>query len=278
MSDPLSVAGSAVGIISLGIQVCNGLLIYADAIRGRSQDLTDHMDQVRSLLALFKSLNLTIARLESLNPDNAKSLLDHLQQAEDKLRSLQELLTEVGVPPLTTADFKGKMKETYRAAVYPIKKSKLEGARQTVQALLGSLSAAIQTAGLDLEISQSHVLQEIRSAAITTDSKSVELKSAVEASFSKFDSLEDTFQQGFSDINDHLVSTQQDFHGFSTHTTTQLDTINAANTEGLENTRVIIKMMSDMSIQLKQSSSPASSGAAQSLSVVWHSHYFSSKY
>lgn len=51
MSDPLSVAGSAVGIISLGIQVCNGLLVYADAIRGRSQDLNvqDHLDQVRPL-------------------------------------------------------------------------------------------------------------------------------------------------------------------------------------------------------------------------------------
>ncbi|KAF4966220.1 hypothetical protein FSARC_6105 [Fusarium sarcochroum] len=267
MSDPLSVAGSAVGIISLGIQVCNGLLIYADAIRGRSQDLADHMDQVRSLLALFKSLNLTITRLESLNSENAKSLLDHLQQAESKLKGLQELLTEVGIPPSTTADFKGKMKEKYRAAVYPIKKSKLEGARQTVQALLGSLTAAIQTAGLDLEISQSHALQEIHSTAIATNSNTIELKAAVETNSSQLESLEHTSQQGFFDINNHLVSAQQDFHGFSKHMTTQLDTINAVNTQGLENTQVIIKMISDMSIQLKQSSSPASSGAAQSLSV-----------
>ncbi|KAM0248594.1 hypothetical protein ACHAP5_003320 [Fusarium lateritium] len=148
MADPLSVAGSAVGIISLGIQICNGLLVYADAIYGRSQDLSDYLDQVRLLLALFKSLKLTIAKLETLNPEHAKILFDHLKQAEDKLRGLQELLDEIGVSPPATTDIKGKMKESFRVAIYPIKKSKLEGARQTVQALIGTLTTAMQTIGL----------------------------------------------------------------------------------------------------------------------------------
>ncbi|KAM0343483.1 hypothetical protein ACHAPU_008514 [Fusarium lateritium] len=148
MADPLSLAGSAVGIISLSIQVCNGLIVYADAIRGRSQDLSDHLDQVQPLLALFKSLELTTTRLETLNPEHAKILHDNMSQTERKLKSLRELLNDVGISPSATTDIKGKMKETFRVAIYPVKKSKLEGARQTVQALLGSLTATIQAVGL----------------------------------------------------------------------------------------------------------------------------------
>lgn len=148
MSDPLSVAGSAVGIISLGIQVCQGLIQYAGAIRGRQQDVNDGMGEVRSLLAVFKSLEQTITRIETDSPENAKSLLEHLLQAEVKLRSLGDALTEVGIPVNISSTIKGKMKETYRAAIYPMKRSKLEAARQNVQSILGILTAALQTVDL----------------------------------------------------------------------------------------------------------------------------------
>jgi hypothetical protein len=148
MSDPLSVAGSAVGIISLGIQVCQGLIQYADAIRGRQKDVDDGMDEVRSLLAVFKSLEQTIARIETDSPENARPLLEHLRQAELKLRSLEEVLTEVGIAVNTSSTIKGKMKETYRAAIYPMKRSKLEGARQNVQSILGILTTTLQTVDL----------------------------------------------------------------------------------------------------------------------------------
>ncbi|KAJ4183972.1 hypothetical protein NW755_009513 [Fusarium falciforme] len=148
MSDPLSVAGSAVGIISLGIQVCQGLIQYADAIRGRQQDVNDGMDEVRSLLVVFKSLEQTIGRIETDSPENAKSLLEHLRQAEAKLQSLEEVLTELDIPANTSSAIKGKMKETYRAATYPINKRKLEGTRQDVRSILGILTTALQTVDL----------------------------------------------------------------------------------------------------------------------------------
>lgn len=148
MSDPLSVAGSAVGIISLGIQVCQGLIQYVDAIRGQQRDVDDCMDEVRLLLAVFKSLEQTITRIEIDSPENAKSLLEHLRQAEAKLGSLEEVLTEVGIPVNTSSSIKGKVKETYRAAIYPMKKSKLEGARRNVQSILSILTTALQTVDL----------------------------------------------------------------------------------------------------------------------------------
>ncbi|KAF4998327.1 hypothetical protein FGRMN_3207 [Fusarium graminum] len=252
MADPLSMSGSAVGIISLGIQVCNGLLVYADAIRGRSQDLSDHLDQVQPLLALFKSLELTITRLETLNPENAKILRDTMSQTEGKLESLQELLNEVGISPSATNGIKGKMKETFRVAIYPIKKSKLEGARQTVQALLSSLTATIQTVGLDLEISQNHILNEVHTTANVIKSNSVEMKAEVATGSDKLDGVET-----------RLISVQQDFCDFSKQADGQLGSISADTKEGLENTRAILGLINDLSLQLKQTSLTNTSRTSQ---------------
>ncbi|KAF5670215.1 hypothetical protein FHETE_4587 [Fusarium heterosporum] len=252
MADPLSLAGSAVGIISLGIQVCNGLLVYADAIRGRSQDLSDHLDQVQPLLALFKSLELTATRLETLNPENAKILRDNMSQTEGKLKSLQVLLDDVGISPSATTDIKGKMKETFRVVVYPIKKSKLKGARQTVQALLSSLTATIQTVGLDLEISQNHILNEAHKTVAVIKSNSIEMKAEMATSYNKV-----------ADVEGRLISVQQDLCGFSKKADGELGFISADTKEGLENTRAILGLMNNLSLQLKQTSSNAS-GTSQS--------------
>lgn len=39
MSDPLSVPGSAVGIISLGLSLCNAIVRYARNAQGQSDDM-----------------------------------------------------------------------------------------------------------------------------------------------------------------------------------------------------------------------------------------------
>ncbi|KAJ4321203.1 hypothetical protein N0V84_005450 [Fusarium piperis] len=150
MGDPLSVAANAIGIISFGIRVCKGLIDYSEAIRGRHQDVDDGINEVQSLLAVFESLDRTITRLETESPENAKSLLKHLRPAEGKLQCLEKVLAEVGVPIDAPNSAKGKMKEAYRAAIYPMKKSKLDGARQNIQSLLGILTLALQTVNLPM--------------------------------------------------------------------------------------------------------------------------------
>ena len=45
----MEVAGSAVGIASLGIQVCQGLLTYYDAWRAYDQDITSTYNAITDL-------------------------------------------------------------------------------------------------------------------------------------------------------------------------------------------------------------------------------------
>ncbi|KAI8686621.1 hypothetical protein NCS56_00322400 [Fusarium sp. Ph1] len=251
MGDPLSVAGSAVGIISLGIQVCQGLVQYADAVRGQQRDVDDGMDEDRSLLTVFKSLEQTIARIETDSPENAKPLLEHLRQAEAKLRSLEEVLTEVGIPVNTSSSIKGKMKETYRVAIYPMKKSKLEGARQSVQSLLGILTTALQRADLDLGISQADALKTLQSI---TNSSASELKAAVEANSTQLDSIQATSRREFSDISNSLISTKAEVQAFSARSASQLDSVSSDIRESLANTQLLVEMIRDLSLQINAAS------------------------
>ncbi|KAM0420773.1 hypothetical protein ACHAPT_011434 [Fusarium lateritium] len=259
MSDPLSVAGSAAGIISLGIQVCKGLAEYADAVRGRQQDVGDGMDEVRSLLAVFKSLEQTITRIETDSPKNARSLLEHLRQAEGKLQSLEEVLIEVGIPVNASSSIKGKMKETYRAAIYPMKKSKLEGARKNVQSVLSILTTALQTVDLDLGVSQADALKVLQS---TISSDASELKAGIEASSRQLVSLEATSQREFSALSNSLVSARAEIRELSSCSTSQFDSLGSDVKDGLENIHLLVRMTRDLSLQINAAST--TSGRAES--------------
>lgn len=60
MSDPLSVAGTAVGIASLGIQVCQGLIKYLQAVNDRNEEIRDAVRDVKQVLSLLDNLNNTL--------------------------------------------------------------------------------------------------------------------------------------------------------------------------------------------------------------------------
>ena len=63
MADPISVTGTAVGVASLGIQVCQGLLQYYTSWKGYKQDITTTYECIenfeRTLLLLGRAIDQT---------------------------------------------------------------------------------------------------------------------------------------------------------------------------------------------------------------------------
>jgi ABC-type transporter Mla subunit MlaD len=84
-----------------------------------------------------------------------------------------------------------------------------------------------------------------------------ELKAATETNLSKLDN-----------IGHHLVSVQQDLRDFSKQANGQLDTINIGTNEGLENTRAILGLLSDLSLHIKQTSVSHSARTKESCDIV----------
>lgn len=56
MSDPFSVTGSAVGVVSLGLTVCQGLVKYYAAYKGQDEEVDQAVEKVSRLMDLLEVL------------------------------------------------------------------------------------------------------------------------------------------------------------------------------------------------------------------------------
>jgi ABC-type transporter Mla subunit MlaD len=84
-----------------------------------------------------------------------------------------------------------------------------------------------------------------------------ELKAATQINSTKLDN-----------IGHNLVSAQQDLRDFSKQANGQLETINISTQEGLENTRAILGLLNDLSLQNKQTSVSHSTRTKESYDIV----------
>ncbi|KAE8366887.1 hypothetical protein BDV27DRAFT_155518 [Aspergillus caelatus] len=74
MSDPLSVAGGAVGIISLGIQLCKEIISYTAAWRSHDEDILAVGIKAEELQTVLKALREFVADIRLTDPAVARDL------------------------------------------------------------------------------------------------------------------------------------------------------------------------------------------------------------
>ena len=142
MAEALGVAGSAVGVISLGIQVCQGLLAYYDSWKGCHQDIADTLRSVASL-------DKTLKYLREIVEDQIKPGESIEQQIGDIVAQcaagIQALEGELGKFKKYTesADIRAKFNSHLRRLQYPFKEDTLAKLRQSVQDVRDSLVPAL---------------------------------------------------------------------------------------------------------------------------------------
>ena len=144
MSDPLSVAGTAVGITSLGIQVCQGLIQYLRAVRGRKEDIGHGIRDIEQVVSLLYSLNSLLPKMNT-ETDTAP-LRSCLNNCYGRLEALQEVLGELD-------DAKHSSKVTraanaMRSVTYPFQQEKLTAIRQSLRSVLDDLNLIISIISL----------------------------------------------------------------------------------------------------------------------------------
>ncbi|KAF5012011.1 hypothetical protein FDECE_1906 [Fusarium decemcellulare] len=148
MSDPLSVAGTAVGIASLGIQVCQGLVSYLQSLEGRNQEIREGLREVQTLVSISYSLNEILPKIDEKRPETI-ALRRCLKDSEKKLLELQEFLIKIRGPQNASSSTIGKMGDARRALIHPFREGKLNSLRQSLRELLDNLNLAIELTLLD---------------------------------------------------------------------------------------------------------------------------------
>ena len=161
----MAVASSAVGIASLGIQVCQGLLTYYDDWRGYHTDVSSAYDSINDLcrtLALLKG-SLNSDELDEEKKDRVKRCLYSCEESLGKLSQKSQKLRKHEQPE----GLRQKAWSEVQRAWYPFRASTLAKLREIVVDVRERLKLAVQVLQLDVSTNSQRILKVV--AADTND-------------------------------------------------------------------------------------------------------------
>jgi hypothetical protein len=164
----MEIAGTAVGIASLGIQVCQGLLDYYDSWKGYDSDISSAYDAISDLSKTLILLKTTLQ--QQTDEERVGRVRTCVKDCEDALLELEEKrcsLQKYGQPK----GLRQKMRSGLQRSWYPFRKEILEALKATVSGVQGRLKLALQVLHLDIGTeSQQLVLRLLSQTAIQSDS------------------------------------------------------------------------------------------------------------
>lgn len=143
----MEVAGSAVGIASLGIQVCQGLLSYYDAWKSYESDISSTHNAITDLSKTLTILKTTLQQETDQERVGrvstcVKGCEDALLKLEGKRRSLQRHSHPKGLRQKTRAELERSW--------YPFRKETIKALGASVTDVQERLKLALQVLQLDM--------------------------------------------------------------------------------------------------------------------------------
>lgn len=138
------------GVASLGIQVCQGLLSYYDSWKDYKTDLSDTRKCIADLEKTFELIRGTLGSAQ-LDHDRAERAKECMQACEEGIQKLKKKLDKLNTHVNPTG-LRQKTWTELQRVWYPFRSSTLAKLRETVESLQLHLFRAVQA--LQLEIDQ----------------------------------------------------------------------------------------------------------------------------
>ncbi|KAF4442048.1 hypothetical protein FACUT_2271 [Fusarium acutatum] len=171
-------AGTAIGIISFGLQLYTGLSEYLDAVKGREEDLLQAKNNARTLQCSLKAIEDTLSKVNG-NTIVQDAVEECKSSCESELTALHKLLSDLQGKPINPADPISRAKSSMQKWSYPFKKKniarleeRLKSANNVLKTALSALQLAIlndqSTAILSLQQTMETILVQTESTSRTT--------------------------------------------------------------------------------------------------------------
>lgn len=142
MADPFSVAGSAVGVISLGLNICQSLISYYGSWKAYDDEIKNLIYKAEGLKSTLHTLQGPLRELESTNPSEILEVQSQvlaceavIQKVRKRVRKCEEILP--------SSAFAYKLQVLGKKALYPFKRETLIWLRDTMEGLQANLNTAI---------------------------------------------------------------------------------------------------------------------------------------
>lgn len=145
MGDPFSLASSAMGVISLGLSVCQGLNSYYASYKSYSQETQAASCQVQTLgeiLQLIKKRLVDIQELDgSLQPE-CKIAARTIQQCKPNIEALKKILQ--GCQADSPVRRFQKVAQKLDQIIFPLRRATLDSLLATMDKFQGQLNFVLQ--------------------------------------------------------------------------------------------------------------------------------------
>jgi len=138
-------AGSSIGIISLGIKVCQGLVQYYGSWKDSRKDIATMCKSVDNLAEILKALKENVDG-KSLAGDVRKNIQSSIVTCTSGIKELQDELAKV--QEVKGSNILSKAHEHGRRLLYPFRESTLLKLREIVSDIRASLGLAMNTLNL----------------------------------------------------------------------------------------------------------------------------------
>jgi hypothetical protein len=175
MGDPFSVAGTAVGITSLGIQTFQILYTYYSQYRGFHNDIDNVLRQVEGLQGILESLRQVKERFEIDNHAPSSQLHLALEACEAGLKPLKQMADKCSTTD-QAADIQTRIRNARKRLLWPFKKDTLSDLQAVLSRFQDNLSLALQSAGLDAMLQR---LESLHPMLSNLDNRTVNIQNTL---------------------------------------------------------------------------------------------------
>ncbi|TGO50978.1 hypothetical protein BOTNAR_0373g00100 [Botryotinia narcissicola] len=156
------VLGTAVGVVSLGLQVSHGIISYYSAYRDQAQEIDGIAQRTQALHTTLKHLQASLRGLHSNHTSAVALVAATVASCADNIRTLQTTLQKCHLSmPIGTREkicFLGKK------AIFPFRQATL----QRLENIVGKLQANVDMAIMALQLEVSCKISEQTSNIVTT--------------------------------------------------------------------------------------------------------------
>jgi hypothetical protein len=148
MSDPFSVTGSAVGVVSLGVTICQGFLAYYGPYKSFHEDIEEVLARVQSLSSLMTVLHETVTTLPVAPAPSGPQPVDlatqNIELCQSGIQKLERILEKCrkNCPP--SAQKVSKLKSQFDRLLYPFRQDTLVKVMDTVTWLQSNVDTSLQ--------------------------------------------------------------------------------------------------------------------------------------
>lgn len=149
MTDPLSVAGSVAGVVSLGIQVTQSLVDFYKSYKHRDSDLAGTIERLESLAETFQSLEkaLSSRTFQADQRGLVKSIETSMTKCDELVQELQDECQKFS--KASSTGLKAAVKVAGRRVAYPFRQSTLQKLDEDIGEIRAHLSFTLNVLQLD---------------------------------------------------------------------------------------------------------------------------------